>query len=83
MNATTTLEKVRDLAQAKLMTLRPLAGEEMNLLNTNPHRDGFLAGERALATQILELLNGTVDDLPAHQMAEPLEEEMVLSLGRT
>jgi len=83
MNATTTLDKVRDLAQAKLMELRPFAGEEMNLLNTNPQRDGFIAGERALATQILALLDGKVDDLPAHEMAEPLEEEMVLSLGRT
>ena len=44
---------------------------------------GFVAGERALATQILELLDRTLEDLHDHETAEPLEEEMVMSLGRT
>ncbi len=83
MNANTTLDRVRDLAQAKLLQLRPFAGEELNLPQTNPQRDGFLAGERALATQILQLLDGTLEDLHDRETEEPLEEEMVLSLGRT
>ena len=78
MNANTTLERVRDLAQSKLMELRPFAGEEMNLPQTDPHRDGFIAGERALATQILALFEET-----GREVTEPIEEEMVLSLGRT
>jgi hypothetical protein len=78
MNANTTLERVRDLAQSKLLELRPFAGEEMNLPQTDAHRDGFIEGERALATQILALLGET-----GHEEVEPIEEEMVLSLGRT
>ena len=79
MNANTTLEKVRDLAKSKVMELRPFAGEEMDLKLTDPRRDGFVAGERALAAQILELL----DDRGTETDAESLEEEMVLSLGQT
>ena len=84
MNANTTLERVRDLAQSKLMELRPFAGEEMNLPQTDPHRDGFIEGERTLATQILSLIDGK--DLSKEvtgESAEPMEEEMILSLGRT
>jgi hypothetical protein len=83
MNANTILDRVRDLAQAKLLELRPFAGEEMSLPLTNPQRDGFIAGERALATQILELTDGTLEDLHDHAVAGPVEEEMVMSLGRT
>ncbi len=79
MNANTTLEKVRNLAQSKLMELQPLAGEEMNLPQSDPHRDGFIAGERALAGQILALFDGK----EAAAEVEPVEDEMVLSLGRT
>ena len=78
MNANTTLEKVRDLAQSKLLELRSFAGEEMNLPQTDPHRDGFIEGERALATQILALL-----EEKSREVVEPIEEEMVMSLGRT
>ncbi len=38
MNANTTLERVRDLAQSKLLELQPFAGEEMNLPQTDSHR---------------------------------------------
>jgi hypothetical protein len=79
MNANTTLEKVRNLAQSKLMELQPFAGEEMNLPQTDPHRDGFIAGERTLAAQILALM----DEKVAQAELEPVEDEMVLSLGRT
>ena len=79
MNANTTLERVRDLAKSKMLELQPFAGEEMNLPQTDAHRDGFIDGERTLAAQILELIdgNGEVEHL------EPVEEEMVMSLGRT
>ena len=78
MNANTKLERVRDLAQSKLMELQPFAGEEMNLPQTDPHRDGFIVGERTLAAQILALIDGIKEE-----ETEPLEEEMVMSLGRT
>jgi hypothetical protein len=80
MNANTTLEKVRDLAQSKLLELRSFAGEEMNLPQTDTRRDGFIEGERALATQILALLE---EKSHGHEVVEPIEEEMVMSLGRT
>ena len=79
MNANSTLERVRDLAKSKLMELQPFAGEEMNLPQTDSHRDGFIDGERTMASQILALIDGT-DEV---ERSEPLEEEMVLSLGRT
>jgi hypothetical protein len=78
MNANTTLERVRDLARSKMMEVPPFAGEEMNLPNNDPHQDGFIDGERTLAGQILALL-----DEREGEHAEPLEEEMVLDLGRT
>jgi hypothetical protein len=78
MNANTTLERVRDLAKSKIMELQPFAGEEMNLPQTDPHRDGFIAGERVLAAQILALIDGKEEE-----EIEPLEEEMILGLGQT
>jgi hypothetical protein len=77
MNANTKLERVRDLAKSKMLELQPFAGEEMNLPQTDPHRDGFIDGERTLAAQILALIDGKEEE------TEPLEEEMILSLGRT
>ena len=77
MNANTTLERVRDLAKSKIMELQPFAGEEMNLPQTDPHRDGFIAGERVLAAQILALIDGKKEE------TEPFEEEMILGLGQT
>jgi hypothetical protein len=79
MNANTKLERVRDLAKSKLLELQPFAGEEMNLPQTDPHRDGFIDGERTLAAQILALIGGKEDE----KETEPLEEEMILSLGQT
>ena len=77
MNANTTLQKVRDLAQSKVLEVQPFAGEEMNLPQTDSHRDGFIDGERTLALQILALLDGKEEEV------EPVEEEMILGLGRT
>jgi hypothetical protein len=69
------------LAQSRVLELQPFAGEEMNLPQNDPHRDGFVAGERALAGRILEILDDTTE---THAEAvEPTEEEMVLSLGQT
>jgi hypothetical protein len=82
MNANTTLQKVRDLAQSKVLELQPFAGEEMNLLQTDPHRDGFIDGERTLAAQILALIDGKSEGKGTGG-AEPVEEEMVMSLGQT
>ena len=80
MNANTKLELIRDLAKSKLLELQPFAGEEMNLPQTDPHRDVFIDGERTLAAQILALADGEEEET---QAAEPLEEEMILSLGQT
>jgi hypothetical protein len=70
MSAKTKLEKIRDLAKSKILELQPFAGEEMNLPQTDPHRDGFVDGERTLASQILALI-------------DEKEEEMVHGLGKT
>lgn len=64
-----------------MLELQPMNGEEMNLPQADPHRDGFIAGERTLATQILALLDHK--DLTAEEEAIVDEEEMILSLGRT
>ena len=80
MNANLKLERVRNLAQSKMLELRPFAGEEMNLPQTDPHRDGFIDGERTLAAQILTLIDGKEKEPEGDQA---LEEEMILSLGRT
>jgi hypothetical protein len=77
MNANTKLGRIRDLAHSKLMELQPFAGEEMNLPQTDPHRDGFVAGERTLAAQILALID------EKEEATEPLEDETILGLGRT
>jgi len=83
MDTTTKLELIRDLAKSKILELQPFAGEEMNLPQTNPRRDGFIDGERTLAAQILALI-GEGDEADGNvTKAEPLEEEMILSLGRT
>jgi len=72
MNEPAKLQQIRDLARAKMMELPPFSGEEMNLLQTDPHRDGFVEGERTLAAQILELLDHT------NNMTDPVDQEMVL-----
>ena len=77
MNANTKLERVRDLVKSKVLELQPFAGEEMNLPQNDPHRDGFIDGERTLATQILSLID------EKEEKNDPLEEEMVMSLGQT
>ena len=79
MNANTKLERIRELAQARVLELQPFAGEEMNLPQNDPHRDGFVAGERALAARILDLL----DDATEAKEVEPVEEEMILGLGQS
>ncbi len=81
MNANTILEKVRDLAETKLLELQPMAGEEMTLPQTDAHRDGFVAGERAVAQEILSLLE-ELEPAKSDRL-EPVEEEMILSLGRS
>jgi hypothetical protein len=81
MNANTQLELIRKLARSRVWESQPFAGEEMNLPQNDPHRDGFVAGERALALRVLEILDGARNGYTAE--VEPVEEEMVLSLGRT
>ena len=79
MNANIKLERIRELARSRVLELQPFAGEEMNLPQNDPHRDGFVAGERALATRILDILDDTTE---THE-ADPVENEMVLSLGQS
>jgi hypothetical protein len=81
MNANTKLERIRELARSRALELQPFAGEEMNLPQTDPHRDGFVAGERALALKILEVLDDKAEFAPENVEAD--EEEMILGLGRT
>jgi len=57
MDDKTKLKRIRELAQSKVLELQPLAGEEMNLPQNDPHRDGFIDGERTLAAQILALID--------------------------
>ncbi len=73
MNDHAKLQQIRDLVSSKMMELQPFAGEEMSLPQTDAHRDGFIDGERTLAAQILDLIDG-------HQEkdANPIEQEMVL-----
>ena len=73
MNANIVLEKVKDLAKAKMLELQPFAGEEMNLPQTNDRRDGFVDGERTLAAEILALIEEAEKDQSA-------EEKMVLGI---
>jgi hypothetical protein len=72
MNTQAKLEQVRDLVKTRLLELQPFAGEEMNLMQTDPHRDGFVDGERTLAAQILALIK---DD---EREVTTVESEMVL-----
>ena len=57
MNDKTKLERIRELAKSKILEIQPFAGEEMNLPQSDPHRDGFINGERTLAAQILALID--------------------------
>jgi hypothetical protein len=79
MNANSKLDRIRELAKSKVLELQPFAGEEMNLDQTDPHRAGFIDGERAMAMQILALIDGKKEE----EQAEPIEQEMILSLGQT
>jgi len=76
MNAKTKLERIRELARSKMLELQPFAGEEMNLPQTDPHRDGFIAGERTLAARILDLIED--DENFDFSEGGEVEEEMVL-----
>ena len=72
MNTQAKLERVRVLVKSRMLEVQPFAGEEMNLMQTDPHRDGFVDGERTLAAQILALID---DD---GKEATPVESEMIL-----
>ncbi len=56
MNDKTKLERIRELAMSKILEVQPFAGEEMNLPQSDPHRDGFINGERTLAAEILAVI---------------------------
>ncbi|MCE0484622.1 MAG: hypothetical protein LV479_10340 [Methylacidiphilales bacterium] len=58
-----------------MLELQPMAGEEMNLPQADSHHDGFIAGERTMAAQILDLLEEK-DDIEVEETPE--EQEMVL-----
>ena len=66
MDDKTKLERIRELALSKMLEVQPFAGEEMNLPQSDPHRDGFINGERTLAAQILALIEdealGRIDE---------------------
>ena len=64
-----------------MMELPSMAGEEMSLPHSDPHRDAFIEGERTLAAQILALVDEVEMKEPAEASAD--EEEMILSLGQT
>lgn len=57
MNDKAKLERIRELAMSKMLEVQPFAGEEMNLPQTDPHRDGFINGERTMAAEILALID--------------------------
>lgn len=67
MDTKTKLERIRELTKSKVLTIQPLAGEEMNLPQNDPHRDGFINGERTLAAQILAM----IDDKEAVEVLDP------------
>lgn len=75
MNATTKLQRIRDLVKSKVLEVQPFAGEEMNLPQTDPHRDGFINGERALAAQILKLIDA---DKEEKEEVDLVEEDMLV-----
>ncbi len=58
-----------------------MAGEEMSLPQSDPHRDGFVEGERTLAAQILAMVDEA--ETKEHEEVGDDEEEMILSLGQT
>ncbi len=68
MNEKTKLERIRKLAMSRVLEVQPLAGEEMNLPQADPHRDGFINGERTLAAQILAL----IDEKELKEVVEPV-----------
>lgn len=82
MNANTKLELVRDFCKSKVLELQPFASEEMNLPQNDPHHDGFIDGEKTLAAQILAMIEDRHEATRA-EANEPIEEEMVMSLGQT
>jgi hypothetical protein len=77
MNANAKLGKIRDLARSRMLEVPSFAGEEMNLPNTDPRRDGFIDGERTLAAQILALVDEKEADSPEKTGEEAFEEAMV------
>ena len=74
MNAITKLKLIRDLAKSKVLETQPFAGEEMNLPQTDPHRDGFINGEHVLAAQILKLID---EDKEEKEEVDLVEEDML------
>ena len=68
MNDKTKLERIRGLTKSKILEIQPLAGEEMNLPQNDPHRDGFINGERTLAAQILAI----IDEQEAGEIVEAI-----------
>jgi hypothetical protein len=64
MNDVTKLKRIRELARSKVLEIQPFAGEEMNLPQSDPHRDGFINGERTLASQILALIDERETGVP-------------------
>ena len=58
-----------------------MAGEEMSLPQTDPHRDGFIEGERTIAAQVLALIDEAETKTQEDDSAD--EEEMILGLGKT
>jgi hypothetical protein len=75
MNERTQLERIRELAKAKMLEVQPYAGEEMTLPHSNPRRDGFVDGERTLAAQILQVLDQEAD---GRAFLDEVQEEMLL-----
>ncbi len=82
MNADTKLELIRDFVKCKVLELQPFASEEMNLPQTDPHHDGFVDGEKTMALQILAMIEDR-HETTSCEADEPVEEEMVMSLGQT
>jgi hypothetical protein len=76
MNDNTKLQKIRELVKSVVLEVQPMAGEEMNLPQNDPHRDGFIDGERTLAAKILAILGETAET----PMAREVEEEMLLDV---
>ena len=77
MNDHAKIQELRKLAKTTLLQLQPLAGEEMSLPQNDPHQDGFVDGERAMAARVLALL--TEDD-KIETENETVEEVMLLGV---